>query len=178
MATLPTDITDAPNYTSDEHADHHNALHAVNNLANAKGDLIAATAADTWARLAVGTDGFIPVAASGESTGLKWALSNPVVANRQTDSYTLVLGDAYKVVEMNKATANDLTVPPNSSVAFEVGTIIEVMQYGAGQTTVVAGGGVTLRSSGGKLKLMAQYSAASLRKIATDEWAVAGELSA
>jgi hypothetical protein len=78
---------------------------------------------------------------------------------------------------MNKATANNLTVPANSSVAFEVGTTIEVFQYGAGQTTIVAGGGVTLRSSGGKLKLTAQYSSATLRKIATDEWAVAGELS-
>lgn len=102
---------------------------------------------------------------------------NVVTANRQTDSYTLVLADAGKVVEMNKATANNLTVPPNSSVAFEVGTTLEVFQYGAGQTTIVPGGGVTLRSSGAKLKLTAQYSSATLRKIATDEWAVAGELS-
>jgi len=101
-----------------------------------------------------------------------------VVANRQTASYGLVLADAGKVVEMNVATANNLTVPLNSTQAFAVGTVIEVMQYGAGQTTIVATGGVTLRSSGAKLKLTAQYSAATLRKIATDEWAVAGELSA
>lgn len=100
-----------------------------------------------------------------------------VTANRQTDSYTLVLGDAYKVVEMNKATANNLTVPANSSVAFPTGTVIELFQYGAGQTTVVAGGGVTIRSSGGKLKLTGQYSAASLRKIATDEWSLVGDIS-
>lgn len=102
---------------------------------------------------------------------------NVVTANRQTDSYTLVLGDAGKVVEMNKATANNLTVPLNASVAFEVGTIIELFQYGAGQTTVVATGGVTIRSSGGKLKLTGQYSAASLRKIATDEWSLVGDIA-
>ena len=102
---------------------------------------------------------------------------NGVTANRQTDSYTLVLTDANKVIEMNKATANNLTVPLNSSVAFAVGTVIELFQYGAGQTTVVASGGVTIRSSGGKLKLTGQYSAASLRKIATDEWQLTGDLS-
>jgi hypothetical protein len=90
----------------------------------------------------------------------------------------LVLADAGLVVEMNVATANNLTVPLNATQAFPVGTVIEVMQYGAGQTTILATGGVTLRSSGAKLKLTAQYSTATLRKIATDEWAVAGELSA
>lgn len=102
---------------------------------------------------------------------------NVVTANRQTGDYTLVLVDAGKVVEMNKATANNLTVPLNSSVAFEVGTVVELFQYGAGQTTVVATGGVTIRSSGGKLKLTGQYSGASLRKIATDEWSLVGDIS-
>lgn len=102
---------------------------------------------------------------------------NGVTANRQTDSYTLVLGDLNKVIEMNKATANTLTVPPNSSVAFAVGTVIEGGQYGAGQTTITPGAGVTIRSSGGKLKTAAQYATFSLRKIGTDEWWATGELS-
>lgn len=104
-------------------------------------------------------------------------LSKAVNSNRQTASYTLVLADAGKVVEQNVASSNNLTVPPNSSVAFIVGTVIEVFQYGAGQTTIVAGAGVTLRAPGGKLKLTSQYSSATLRKIGTDEWAVAGDLS-
>jgi hypothetical protein len=103
---------------------------------------------------------------------------NVLTANRQTGNYTLVLGDAGKVIEMNVAGANTLTVPPNSSVAFEVGTTIEGVQYGAGQTTITPGSGVTIRSSGAKLKTTAQYSSFSLRKIATDEWIAAGELSA
>jgi len=102
---------------------------------------------------------------------------NLVPANRQTGSYQLVLGDVGKVIEMNVAGANNLTVPPNATVAFPTGTAIELFQYGAGQTTVVAGGGVTIRSSGGKLKLTGQYSAASLRKIATDEWVLVGDIS-
>ena len=102
---------------------------------------------------------------------------NGVTANRQTGSYTLVIDDNNKVIEMNVAGANNLTVPPNASVAFDVGTIVEVFQYGAGQTTIVAGAGVTIRSSGGKLKLTGQYSGASLRKIATNEWALVGDIT-
>lgn len=100
-----------------------------------------------------------------------------VPLNEETDSYTLVPEDAGKLIKMTKATANTLTVPPNSSVAFDVGTRIEVLQYGAGQTTIAAGTGVTIRSSGSKLKLRGQYSMAALEKLATDEWVLAGDLT-
>jgi hypothetical protein len=99
-----------------------------------------------------------------------------VVTNRQTASYTLVLSDADKLVEMNVATANNLTIPLNSSVAFPTGTQILLAQYGAGQTTIVATSGVTVRSNGGKLKLNVQYSGATLIKIGTDEWYLFGDI--
>ena len=100
-----------------------------------------------------------------------------VVANRQTASYTLVLTDADKLVEMNVGSANNLTVPLNSSVAFSTGTQILLAQYGAGQTTVVATSGVTIRSNGAKLKLNAQYSGATLVKIAENEWYLFGDIA-
>jgi len=40
---------------------------------DAKGDLIIGTGADTFARLAVGTNDYVLTAASGETTGVKWA---------------------------------------------------------------------------------------------------------
>jgi hypothetical protein len=99
-----------------------------------------------------------------------------VVTNRQTASYTLVLSDADKLVEMNVGSANNLTIPLNSSVAFSTGTQILLAQYGAGQTTIVATSGVTVRSNGGKLKLNVQYSGATLIKIGTDEWYLFGDI--
>lgn len=97
--------------------------------------------------------------------------------NTKTTSYTLVLSDAGKTIEMNVGSANNLTIPPNSSVAFPTGTTIDVIQYGAGQTTIVAGSGVTLRSKEGNLKLTGQYSGATLYKRGTDEWLVIGDLT-
>jgi hypothetical protein len=110
-------------------------------------------------------------------TNLALKTDKLVVANRQTASYTLVLTDADKLVEMNVASANNLTIPLNSSVAFATGTQILLAQYGAGQTTVTATGGVTIRSAGGKLKLNSQYSGATLIKIATDEWYLFGDIT-
>jgi hypothetical protein len=95
-----------------------------------------------------------------------------------TASYTLLLSDAGKLVQTNVASANDLTIPPNSSAAFPVGTQILVVQVGAGQTTIVAGAGVTLYSKDSNLKLSAQWCAATLIKANTDTWIIVGDLSA
>jgi hypothetical protein len=103
--------------------------------------------------------------------------ASPASVSSQTASYTLVLGDANTWVRMNVASANNLTVPANSSVAFPVGTEIHVEQKGAGQTTVVADTGVTVNTSE-TLKLEGQYAVATLKKVATDEWTLIGYLEA
>jgi hypothetical protein len=113
--------------------------------------------------------------ANGQLVGY---IASSITANRQTASYTIALTDIGKIVEMNSASANNLTIPLNSVVAFPIGTQIEVSQYGAGQTTIVATGGVTTRSISGFLKLTSQYVGVSLLKIGTDEWYVFGNLSA
>lgn len=99
------------------------------------------------------------------------------VATQQAANYTLVLADAGKVLEGTKATGQTVTVPPNASVAFPVGTVIEVCQYGAGQITLTPGAGVTLTPpTGASLLTRAQYSTVGLRKRATNEWIVSGDL--
>ena len=98
--------------------------------------------------------------------------------NVRTASYTLVLADSGKVIEMNVNSVNTLTVPPNSSVAFPIGTLIAVDQLGSGQTTITPGAGVTIRSSSAFMKIKGQYSSVSLRKRAADEWVLVGDLVA
>lgn len=105
------------------------------------------------------------------------AASTTITHNTQTASYTLVLTDASKMVEQNVASANTLTVPPNSSVAFPTGTVIAWRQYGAGQVTLTPGAGVTIRSAGSRLKSAAQYSEGTLTKRTTDEWVASGDLT-
>lgn len=95
--------------------------------------------------------------------------------NTVTDSYTLVLSDAEKLIVANKATAMNVTVPPNSSVAYSTGTRIDVLGYGAGAVTIVAGSGVTIRSPL-TLVLNGQYAKVQLQKIGTDEWSLEGRL--
>ena len=120
--------------------------------------------------------------ATDNSSGAKLQVTGSITYqntfNRQTASYTLVLSDQNDIVEMNVATANNLTVPLNSTVAFPIGTEIAITQYGAGKTTIVATGGVTLRSAGGLLSIGAQYAMVSLVKVGTNEWYVVGNLIA
>jgi hypothetical protein len=98
--------------------------------------------------------------------------------NRQTSNYTLVSGDAGKIIEMNLSTPNTGTVPLNSSVAFRTGTKIDIVQYGSGVTTVTGSAGVTLRTANNYFKINARYGVASLVKVGTDEWYLFGNLGA
>jgi hypothetical protein len=128
-------------------------------------------AAATEAQAEAGTDN------AASMSPLRVAQATAVTRiNTQTANYVTVLGDAGKTVEMNVGSANTLTIPPNSSVAYPVGTYINVTQYGAGQTTLTPGSGVTIRARVG-LKLTGQYSLATLYKRGTDEWVAGGDLS-
>ena len=108
------------------------------------------------------------------------ALATAMIAiNAQTGAtYTAVLTDDGKLVTMSNAGANTITIPPNSSVAFGIGTQINIAQLGAGNTSIVAGAGVTLNSAGTKLKLDAQYAVATCVKTDTNTWFVVGNLKA
>lgn len=97
--------------------------------------------------------------------------------NNQSVSYTLILSDANKLIQLNVATANTITVPLNSSVAYPIGTQIIISQNGIGQTSFVATGGVTINSADGALKLRVQYSTATLIKVDTDTWLLKGDIS-
>jgi len=112
------------------------------------------------------------------TTAFVYEEMNKVSVDTKTASYTLAVADAGKVIEMDVASENNLTIPLNSSVAIPIGTTVDIVQYGAGQTTLVPTSGVTVRSKEGALKLTGQYSAVSLYKRGTNEWVAVGDLSA
>ena len=96
----------------------------------------------------------------------------------KTDSYTLsALTERDSLIEMGKATAQTVTIPTNASVAYPVGTSIDILQTGAGQVTIAGAGGVTVNSTPG-LKLRTQWSSATLFKRAENTWVVFGDLTA
>lgn len=141
------------------------------------------------------TDPTIPTLSAGDmyyntSTGVRiyngssWgtASSNiPVQINAQVATYTAILADAYKLITMNVGAANDFNIPTNS-VAYAVGTVLNVIQIGSGQTTIKAltPGTTTVLSTGGTAaspKLRVQYSSATCIKVATETWYVIGDIS-
>lgn len=122
----------------------------------------------------VGTLTSLTVSGNVSVTG---AVIDHVITNQQTSSYTLALTDDGDLVEMNVGTANNLTVPADNTVNFPIGTSIDILQVGAGQTTIVATSGVTINRSTG-LKLRAQWSAATIIKRAANTWVAIGDLSA
>jgi hypothetical protein len=68
-----------------------------NALVDAKGDLVTATADNTPARLAVGSNGQVLVAASGESTGLIWQGPAEVIGIAVSDEETALTTGTAKV---------------------------------------------------------------------------------
>jgi hypothetical protein len=110
------------------------------------------------------------------SLGLKVDSLTPIV--QKTDSYTLSsLTERDDLIEMGKATAQTLTIPLNATVAFPVGTSLDILQTGAGQVTIAGAAGVTVNATPG-LKLRTQWSSATLFKRAENTWVVYGDLTA
>ena len=99
-----------------------------------------------------------------------------------TSDYTAVLNDSYQVLEvMNKATAIAFKLPTNASAAIPVGTVITVLNKGAGLCTIsaVTPGTTTVLSAGAVAAspTLAQYKTAACIKTAADVWYVVGAIA-
>ena len=92
-------------------------------------------------------------------------------------NYELVLTDNGLLIEMNSSSALQLQIPTDLNEPFPIGAQVLISRYGTGQVTIVGDTGVTIRSSGGKTKLAAQYAMATLIKRGTNEWYLAGDLT-
>jgi len=88
--------------------------------------------------------------------------------NAQTGTtYTIVLTDAGKTITTSNASPVTVTIPASGTVNYEVGTVIQFLNIGAGALTIAATGGVTINNNTGTV---AQYGAYSIIKTATDTW--------
>ena len=140
-----------------------------------KGDLFTFSTVD--ARLGVGANGTTLVADSGEATGLKYVAGLSIAFNAQTAAYTLVAGDAFKLVTVSDTVSRTVTIPPS---VFTAGQIINVQRIGTGAVPFAAGSGVTITSTGATSAaptLRAQFSAASIVCTASNTFTVLGDIA-
>lgn len=169
-------------------------------LVTTKGDILAATASATVARVGVGANDYILTADSTQSAGIKWAAApislpsqtgnsakylttNGTTAswgnltagiNAQVANYTLQATDLNKIVTLSSASSITVTVPNG---VFSVGDQINLARLGAGTVLVDSDGTSVLQYTPGTY-LRAQYSAATLICIASNTFLLVGDLSA
>lgn len=100
----------------------------------------------------------------------------------QTNDYTLVLNDSYQtLIPMNKGTAVALKIPTNATAAIPIGSVITVLNKGAGLCTISAtiSGTTTVLSAGtvAASPTLGQYKTAACIKTAADVWYVVGAIA-
>ena len=147
-----------------------------------KGDIVAATAASTVSRVGVGANRKVVTADSTQATGVVWNYPSDLGApNAQVGTtYTPVLTDSGLLITLSNAAAIAFTLPTDASVAYPIGTQLNVLQLGAGQVTIsaVTPGTTSVFSQGSRFKLSGQYAAATLVKVAANQWVVLGNVTA
>jgi len=125
------------------------------------------------------TTGFIPPEGNVADKTLFEELESNVNAPELVivgESKTLSLSD---IGTVQKVTAiATITIPLNESVAFPIGSEIVVLSYTASDVTIDITETGTLNSVSSYKKINGQYTTATLKKIATDEWVITGSLKA
>jgi hypothetical protein len=109
-----------------------------------------------------------------DSSGNSWQFGFRNMPQSPTPSGNLALGDSGKHVYL--LTGAGVTVPPNSSVPFEIGSVITVISS-ATSVTITQGSGVTLKlanSASTGNRTLAVNGIATLLKVATDTWYIFG----
>ena len=107
-------------------------------------------------------------------------LANGLVSvSAQTGTaYTIGTADVGKLVTVNNAAAQTITVPTNASVAFAIGDQVNFLNLSTGTATFAPAGTAVIRSAGSRLKLSDQYAVCTVLKIDTDAWVMLGNLKA
>lgn len=105
-----------------------------------------------------------------------WRIDDTLSINSGLGSVTLGGSHLGQYNIFSAVGAKSLTVPTNASSAFAIGTVITGVSVN-GQLTVVAAGGVTIRTPRTLLVRNGDYAAFTLTKVAINEWHLAGDLA-
>jgi hypothetical protein len=113
----------------------------------------------------------------------KWRPFTDAKLSAKSSNHTLVLSDSGKTILLSPSSTDlVISIPTNASVAFNIGTRIEIIRVGTGTGNVtvaaITSGTTAIRSKDSNLKLSKAYSGATLIKIAADEWVLIGDLKA
>lgn len=93
-------------------------------------------------------------------------------------TYTCVLSDAGKLITHTHATACEFILPRSSSVVFQYGSVIRVMQGGVGRVRIGGEIGVEIAATpAGRRRTRAQWSVAEAMLVGPDKWVVTGDVA-
>lgn len=90
-------------------------------------------------------------------------------------SHTIEAANAGALLTFTNASAVTVTAPPHAADPIEVGTVLVVVQWGAGTVTIAAGAGVTLRATDAMVSTRDQFSQLTLMKTGENEWLIGGD---
>jgi microcystin-dependent protein len=107
------------------------------------------------------------------SDGDQWWPVEGIARRSAISSGALLLTDANAAVDVAASVPVTLTIPPQSSVAWVDGAVIQILQLGSAAVTVAAGSGVTLRADGDRRTSTRRYVPMQLQRLGADEWLLA-----
>lgn len=90
----------------------------------------------------------------------------------------LGLTDVNKTILRTRATAQTVTLPRDSTVAFPVGSRVHIIAQGAGALTMQAGAGATMEQKAATTAVVIAKGRVIAEKVAADTWNVSGDLTA
>jgi hypothetical protein len=155
----------------------------VNGIASQTGKLLKLNDSTGTQKFAVSPDGTITF--QDGTTQTTAATYDPnIIINPQTGtSYTVVAGDAQKLVTLTNSSPITVTIASNATQALPIGTQVTLSQYGTGQVTVVGASSpnpvtiVSTASTANQPKSRVRYSTMTLIQTSTDNWLVVGDIA-
>lgn len=107
-----------------------------------------------------------------------FAKLEPAVVSDGAADRVVALTDVGKTILRTRGSAQTVTLPQDSAVAFPIGSTFAVIAQGAGALTMQAGAGATMEKKGSTTAVVIAKGRVVCTKVAANTWNVAGDLTA